>query len=67
MRLLRTIDADITGQGIAWDPAEPTRLWGVDHPRRQVVLLDLSAVLAESESPGFASGSQTDATATLDR
>lgn len=66
-RLVQTIDAEITGQGIAWDPAEPTRLWGIDRPRRQAVLLDLSTVLAEGELPNVPSGHQTDATAALER
>ena len=41
LRLVRTIRVPITGQGIAWDRDEPRTLYGIDRPRRQVVVARL--------------------------
>jgi hypothetical protein len=42
LRLLKTIPAPITGQGIALDRDEPDVLYGIDRPKRQVVVAKLS-------------------------
>jgi hypothetical protein len=48
----------ITGQGFAWDPSQPGVLFGIDRPKRQVVVIrvpDRSGATAEV-APLSASG-----------
>jgi hypothetical protein len=40
---VRTLSAPITGQAIAWDPADHQILYGIDRPRHQVVVMRLTA------------------------
>jgi hypothetical protein len=50
---VRTLPAPITGQAIAWDPANHQILYGIDRPRRQVVVMKLttsSGIVAASSS-----------------
>jgi hypothetical protein len=42
LRLLQTIPAPITGQGFALDRSEPGVVYGIDRPKRQVVVAKLS-------------------------
>lgn len=37
LRLVKSLELPITGQGICWDPLEPGVLWGIDRPHREVL------------------------------
>jgi len=43
LELVEILPADATGQGIAWDPAEPGVLWTIRRDSREVVALRLVA------------------------
>jgi hypothetical protein len=48
LELVATLAADATGQGIAWDPAEPRLLWTIRRDTREVVA---SRLVAAAEEP----------------
>ncbi len=55
LRLLRTIAVPITGQGFAWDRNEPGVFYGIDRPRRQVVVATLPSLspVGSAFAPSF--------------
>jgi hypothetical protein len=45
-----TYSLPITGQGFAWDPSQPGVLYGIDRPKRQVVVVRLPEGNAEQQA-----------------